>query len=493
MKKLILLFILIPLTTCLAQQPGSFDTTFNVGIGPQYVIYSGGDSYLNDALIRHSALLPDGKIIVIGQFKYFDGNSTSKIARLNADGSFDNTFNSSGTGFDSNLPWNSEAGPREIIAQPDGKILVSGNFKSYNGILKRLLIRLNSDGSIDDSFYFYNTPLYDYSYHNSISDVYVMSNGKILVAGTFGYYNNTNLTIKNQLLRLNSDGSLDTTFNIQNSYDGYIADIKLQADDKILVAGQFDNISSFWYPKIARLNSDGTVDTTFIIYAGFNNSVKNIEIAPDGGIYVGGPFTTFDNAPVQHIIKLLPGGYRDFTFTIGAPEITPPFGDDYFILMPNGQLFLFGSFIFNGNWNYNAGMFNADGSFDYSFLNVFENYVSGFAQPDGKIVCYGSFNSYDGHTAKRIVRINGPSLATNDFDQIKATVFPNPSSSEIHLTGFQEGDLIDLIIITDMTGKEIVRRVDMPNKINVENLASGMYLLQAFSNSIKTTTKFIKN
>lgn len=464
---------------CLAQ-PGTIDPTFNSGNGPQRINYGN----FEDALISRSTLLPDGKIIVTGQFKYFDGNPASLIARLNSDGSFDTTFNSSGTGFDSNLPWNSGYMPTKVVAQPDGKILVIGDFRTYNGIPTQNFIRLNSDGTIDNSFN-YIDPNYLYSY-SGISTITVMPNGKILLS-RWNYQN-----FVTQLLRLNSDGSIDTTFNIQSGFDDGIRDVKLQADGKILVAGDFNNIGGFWKPKIARLNSDSTVDTTFVINAGFNNTVTQIEIAPDGSIFASTYSTTFDNIPVKRIVKLVPSGYLDFSFSMINPELTFLNGSD-FILMQNGQLFVLGVLLTNGAWNYNAGMFNSDGSFDNTFLNVFENNVNGaLLQPDVKLVCFGNFNNYNGQSAKRMVRINGyPTLATSDFHHDALSVYPNPATNLINFKTTNDFTL-EKLIVTDLTGKVILVQTENTNQINIENLSTGMYFITAISGANKYQSKFIK-
>jgi uncharacterized delta-60 repeat protein len=146
------------------QQNGSFDTTFNIGT-----------AFNNDVGII--TVLSNNKILVGGVFTSFNGNSCTRIARLNPDGSFDNTFNS-GTGFNSY--------PSSIVEMGDGTYLIGGDFTSYNGTTHNYIVRLNNDGSV---FYDWNEGTgFDASVLN-ISPVNV--NGSVYVSGTFTSFNGT--------------------------------------------------------------------------------------------------------------------------------------------------------------------------------------------------------------------------------------------------------------------------------------------------------------
>src|SRR5690606_15315912 len=111
---------------------GSIDATFNVGTGS------------NDA-VRALAIQSDGKIIIGGSFTSYNGTTKNHIARINANGSIDNTFNV-GTGF------SSFSQIKNIQLQSDGKIIVVGEFTSYNGTSRSGIVRINTNGSIDTSF-----------------------------------------------------------------------------------------------------------------------------------------------------------------------------------------------------------------------------------------------------------------------------------------------------------------------------------------------------
>src|SRR5690554_437044 len=220
---------------------GSLDTSFNIGTGANHYV-------------RAIVLQPDGKILVGGSFSSFNGTAQNRIVRLNSDGTLDTSFNI-GTGFNENVI--------SVTLQPDGKILVGGHFTTFNGTTQNRLVRLNSDGTLDTSF---NTGT-GFSY--GVTSITLQPDGKILVGGNFTAFNGTT---QNRVIRLNSDGTLDTSFNIGIGFNGYtVHSITLQPDGKILVGGNFTAFNGTTQNRITRLNSDGTLDTSFSIGTGFSD------------------------------------------------------------------------------------------------------------------------------------------------------------------------------------------------------------------------------
>ncbi|MCB9808982.1 delta-60 repeat domain-containing protein [Candidatus Nomurabacteria bacterium] len=266
---------------------GTLDTTFNVGTG------------FNDYVIALEQQ-PDGKVIAGGMFTSYNGTAINRIARINSDGSLDTTFNV-GTGFNNQV--------RGLAIQTDGKILVVGQFTSYNGTAINRIARINSDGSLDTTF---NVGT---GFNNITRNVVVQPDGKIVVGGYFTAYNGVSRV---RLARLNPDGSLDTTFTIGSGFNNYVNGVTLQTDGKILVGGTFTAYNGVSRVRLARLNPDGSLDTTFTIGSGFNNILYNITVQTDGKILVVGQFTTFQGVSANRIIRLNPDGSRDTTFSIGA-------------------------------------------------------------------------------------------------------------------------------------------------------------------------------
>jgi len=286
---------------------GTCDTTF-VGSGS----YEGFNS-----LVGTIALQADGKVLAGGTFTSYDkGGSTTtvgKIARLNTDGAIDSSFNSGGTGFNGEV--------LVIVVQSDGKILVGGNFTSYNdGTAHAVgyIARLTSTGTLDTTFNSTGT-----GFDGRVLKLVLQADGKILAVGRHSSYNDGTDHAVGFIARLTSTGTLDTTFNSTGiGFDNWAFSIAVQTDGKILVVGMFtayndgtDHTVGF----IARLTSTGTLDTTFNSGGtGFNNSyIYSIAVQSDGKILVGGKFTSYNDGTdhvVGRIIRLTTSGVMDNTF-----------------------------------------------------------------------------------------------------------------------------------------------------------------------------------
>ncbi|MFN9114538.1 MAG: delta-60 repeat domain-containing protein, partial [Bacteroidota bacterium] len=187
-------------------------------------------------VISDIAVQADGKIIIAGNFTSFNGTTRNNIARINADGSIDNTFNpGSATTF----------GIQTITLQNDGKILIAGNFTSFSGTAANRLIRLNADGSIDNTF---NTGTGIPS--GAVFKINIQSDGKILIAGFFPSYNGN--TAKN-ITRLNQDGTFDNTFQPGTGTSASIYAMFIQADERIVIGGLFNSYNNIGRNRIARI------------------------------------------------------------------------------------------------------------------------------------------------------------------------------------------------------------------------------------------------
>src|SRR5262249_3692758 len=146
------------------------------------------------------ALQPDGKILVAGNFFRYNGSATSGgVMRLNTDGTRDATFNAAGSGANGTVS--------AVAVQPDGKIVIAGLFISYNGVASDYVMRLNADGTRDPSFNPIGTGA-----DNWVHALAVQSDGKIVIGGDFTGYNG-DAAASDYVMRLNTDGTRDTTFN----------------------------------------------------------------------------------------------------------------------------------------------------------------------------------------------------------------------------------------------------------------------------------------
>ena len=131
-------------------------------------------------------------------------------------------------------------------------------------------------------------------FDNYIRSVVQQPDGKILVGGGFTTYNGAT---ENRIIRLNSNGTKDTSFNTGTGFNDYVFSIALQPDGKILVGGGFTTYNGAAENRVVRLNPDGTKDNSFNTGTGFNSSVQSIALQPDGKILIGGSFITYKELP----------------------------------------------------------------------------------------------------------------------------------------------------------------------------------------------------
>jgi uncharacterized delta-60 repeat protein len=364
---------------------GSLDTSFVVGTGASNPVYS-------------VALQGDGKILIGGEFWNYNGVARNRIARLNADGSLDTTFDP-GTGASSTV--------ESVALQSDGKILVGGFFTTFNGVARNRVTRLNADGSLDTSFdpgTGVNSTVYSFA---------VQPDGKIVIGGSFTTYNGTS---RNYIARLNSDGSLDTSFVVGTGANNPVWSVATQADGKIVVGGDFTTYNGTTRNRIARLHSDGSLDTSFVVGTGANVRVRSIAVQDDGKIVIGGLFTTYNDVARNYIASLNANGSLDTSFVVGT-------GANNWVnsvaVQDDGKIVIGGTFTtYNGTARNRIARLNADGSLDTSFVvgTGANNWVFSVAvQGDGKILIGGAFTSFDGVTRNRIARMNTDSSLDTSF------------------------------------------------------------------------------
>ena len=272
---------------------GSLDTTFNPG--------SGVDSTIQD-FIATAAMTPDGKVVIGGGFNSYNGTQRNGVARLNNDGSLDNTFNP-GLGADGTV-W-------AVAVQADGKVLIGGEFTHINNTVRKYLARLNQDGTLDNSFdpgTLFNGPIY------TLTDTaLVMTNiNSLYVGGQF----QVNGQIYRNIARLNdTNGLLDTTFNPGVGPDSAVYALNWQPDGRVLLGGSFTHISGTPLNRLARLNADGSIDqTNFFSGTGADDTVYSLSLNADGTFYVGGQFTSINGTHRLGFARLYADGTVDTTF-----------------------------------------------------------------------------------------------------------------------------------------------------------------------------------
>lgn len=389
---------------------GTIDSSFNIGTGANSGITS-------------VAIQTDGKILITGGFTNFNGTTVNRIARLNSDGTVDNTF-ISGTGLNSYS---------SIAVQADGKILIGGYFTSYNGVAKKHIARLNVDGTLDTTFNLGDGP------DSTVRKIIVKPDGKILITGDFLDYNE--IPRKN-IAQLNADGTLDSTFNPGGGANG-IECIALQADGKILIGGYFSTYNFASRSCFARLNTDGSLDTAFNLGTGFNSTVQSITVQPNGKILIGGVFTFYNGIEKNKVARLNDDGVLDLTLDpgTGANESV-----SVVAVKTDGKILIGGNFSsYNDTLIGKLAQLDSNGALDTTFLNP-----GGFGtggnqsincmalQSDGKILITGEYiNSYNGIAIKRLARVNADGTLDAAFN-----TGTGPSSSVYVIATQSDGKIL---------------------------------------------------
>ena len=371
----------------------------NVIIDDTYAVGTGFGAYTYSTF----CLQADGKIIVGGSFISYDTTLTNRITRLNSDGTVDNTFNP-GVGANGDI--------ETVAIQTDGKIVIGGNFTSYDGNFVNFIARLNSDGSFDPTF---NTAG---GFDSRVKDIKIQNDGKVVCAGEFYTFDGNSST---SIVRINTDGSYDATFVVGMGFNNRVDSIVIQSDGRIVCVGPFNNYDITIANGVARLNSDGSIDATFAtnVGSGFTYGPEIVTLQIDGKILCGGGFDSFDGVLINRLVRLNLDGTLDNTFNTGTgfSDTVTAIGFDPI----DGKIVVGGFFpFFNGTVVNRMVKLNSDGSLDTNFsvgagFNI--GIVNFVFQNDGKLVVGGYFTQFNGKSAPGIIRLlfTTPILSYNKF------------------------------------------------------------------------------
>ena len=346
--------------------PGEVDVGFYPGTGA-------------NEPVNAIALQRDGKLLLAGDFSEAAGLARNRIARLNADGSVDTTFDA-GSGPDRTVS--------ALLVQRDGKILIGGAFRRVNGTPRSYIARLNPDSSLDESF------SAEGSLAQTVNALALGPDGNILAAvsvpegaiapivvqlnsegGSDGSFNT--LLIKNNdggtsgrypiptyaltmdhegklmigwdfgLLRFLPAGAKDLTFERPWPFAPVsyfvVRCAAVQHDGRILVGGSFMN-RGFSVAAVARINPNASVDASFapnLLPVGISFSVNAIQIQPDGKVLIAGSFTDINGMPRSGLARLRPDGSVDLNF---AADVVGSGAISSMVLRPDGRIIVAGSF-----------------------------------------------------------------------------------------------------------------------------------------------------
>ncbi len=385
--------------------------------------------------IRALILQPDGRIVIGGDFTTVQPNGASatttrnRVARLNTNGTLDLTFNPNISG--GTLPQ-----VNALAVQPNGKLLVGGRFTTVQpgttAVTRNHVARFNADGSLDTA---YNPnpnslvlALVSQLDASNFTRVAIpgaegarvaTGDGKIVIGGGFTTLQPSGtgaVTTRNRIARLNADGSVDSTFDA--NANNAVATLAVQRDGKILLGGSFTtlqpigNENSATRNRLARLNADGSLDSEF--YPNFGGNVVAIALAPDGDVMVGGQFTSVwgrGTVTTQrpYVARLNPDGSLDTGFSATANSAIAAFA-----FQPDGKVILGGYFtaiqsrgLATAAPRNRLARVSADGTLDTTLQVDGEGRpLVSLVQPDGKVIIGGSFTTVGGLTRSYLARLN---------------------------------------------------------------------------------------
>ncbi|RAR75725.1 T9SS type A sorting domain-containing protein [Flavobacterium aciduliphilum] len=424
------------------------------------------------------AIQSDNKIIAATSSAGFGGTSLG-ITRLLPDGAVDPNFNTGGTGISRNISYTNEMAYACAI-QTNGDILLGGDFYYYNGVQRLGIVRIKTNGSID---YTFNPTVLNTYYRSVVTGITIQPNGQIILLGFFSPPT-AGATQKN-IIRLNSDGNIDPTFNAGDTAGSLVYNVDLgvslyspiakavvQPDGMIIIAGAFNKYNSNNVKSLVRLTSTGGIDGTFNTATGVERAINELILEPTTNrLIIGGEFTLFGTTAVKKIIRLTTTGALDTTFSIGTGTTDNP----------------------------------------VSGCTYCSNYVKALKQqPDGKIIVGGKFLTFNGLSATNITRIFGsagvqaksslveyhsePEIDMNP-NYSSTIIYPNPSNGiyNIDLSDVKE---LTTIAVFNILGEEVFKQLLTPqnqNQIDLSNLANGYYIARISNESSNSQHKLIKN
>jgi uncharacterized delta-60 repeat protein len=293
---------------------------------------------------------------------------------------------------------------RSVAVQPDGKILIGGAFSNYAGTARVHIARLNTNGSLDVSF----NP--GAGADGLVTGIGVLSDGRIMIGGAF---TNVNSNALNRLARLWPSGAVDFSFNAPGSLDSALNTIALQDNSKVLVGGAF----SLPVAGITRLQTNGSVDPAFLAGIGANGPVHAVVADGSGNVFVGGAFTQVNGVPASRLARLNPSGQVDTNFAPAAITNGIVFA---LAVQPNGHLLVGGEFGSVSGTNRNRlARLTPSGALDTSFDAGAGPTGPVFAlalQPNGRVVVGGAFTNFAGSPIGGLVRLESTGAVDANFN-----------------------------------------------------------------------------
>lgn len=254
---------------------------------------------LANGFIESIIMDSNNNYVIGGYFTTYSGISVNNIIRTNSSGIIDTLFSNNGTGF-------TYGGIEDIIENSDESYLIGGGFTGYSGQKANRIICLNKNGIINPNMVFGD------GFNNIVTTIYKDNSGKYLIGGNFTAYSGQTA---NRIIRLNSDGSVDNTFNVGSGFNWYVYKILQQLDGKYLIVGNFGTFNDDPYrSNVVRLFSGGTIDESFNSGTAFMGAVTHAIIDSSGKYLIGGNYSSYNGTPIASVARIKLDGTIDDSF-----------------------------------------------------------------------------------------------------------------------------------------------------------------------------------
>ncbi len=385
----------------------------------------------------------DTKLLLAGTFNVTDATGAPvapSLVRFNPDGTVDTSFALKTTGT-----------INVIKVLSDGRILIGGTFATIGDATRNNIARLDANGNLDTGF--------SVATDGAVYAIAFQSDGKMLLSGAFTSIagsGSTTYTARSYIARINTDLSVDTTFDPKAN--GSIPAMVIQAaDGKIVIGGNFTTLqpnsatTATARNYIARLNTDGTLDQSIDLAA--NGSVAAFGVQSDNKIVVGGYFTSIGGSSRHYLVRL--------NADLSLDDFNPNPNSSVFALTvdENGKILIGGSFtaLQPNSSNYDpalatprnrAARLNPDGTVDASFNPSFDSAVGTLVSyPDGSVLASGSFTAIQPTGALLVggafsaingVAVNNLALIGGD-GSVSSAFLPNPDGAVYAIVQLADG------------------------------------------------------
>lgn len=519
MKKILVVALIIGslgfVNKSFAQAAGALDPSF--GVGGEL-----SDTSISPFIYSGLALSPGGEFVVSTA-----QHDTIQVIRYTSVGNRDINFGLNSSGYVKVVVPGFSGIITSSLVQTDQKILIAGQYASSGLNQKGYILRLNSDGTIDNAFgssgwFFFN---FFPQHGESVRQLALQSNGDIV---SLDAENFAGLTDTFVVTRIKSNGTYDNSFATNGQYKipfyNFLATspsvFQLDANNNFTFAA-YSNYQSSDYFYLFRLNSNGVLDTT---YGNAGTILIDSTNIINGGSKLGlnfqsdGKLITVQNKLTGSLLwavcRYNTDGSVDQGFgpnangmVVVSPNLAPvPFDLHTIVSTSTGLIYTAGVVTVAGSNRLMVNKFNADGSGDAAFgnnqgstlLNCFErdDYVYNMLiQPDGKLLINGLVNEINFFQYNQVVRLLG--AATTSVEEISGntdfSVYPNPAGSEVNFELPKPS--AGTICLKDMTGNVVITMAASNSAVqtmDISKLSAGVYVATWLNEENTVSKKIIK-